>query len=83
MSHSCRVPAVPSGFYQRWRSADVRSPLAPGPTLLATSVAFGVGYAFMKFIATRSCLPFVAHRIALALLVLALPSGGIRRTEQL
>jgi undecaprenyl-diphosphatase len=78
------VPAVlASGFYQLWRSADVGSPVAPGPTVLATVVAFGVGYgvivAFMKYVSTRSYLPFVAYRIALGLLVLALLSAGILR----
>jgi undecaprenyl-diphosphatase len=76
------VPAVfASGFYQLWRSSEVGSPVAPGPTLLATVVAFGVGYgvivAFMKFISTRSYLPFVAYRIALGLLVFALLSIGV------
>ncbi len=76
------VPAVlASGFYQLWRSAEVGSPVAPGPTALATVVAFGVGYvvivAFMKFISSRSYLPFVVYRIALGLLVLALLQLGI------
>lgn len=76
------VPAVlASGFYQLWRSAEVGSPVAAGPTVLATVVAFGVGYvvivAFMKFVTTRSYLPFVAYRIALGLLVLALLQAGV------
>lgn len=76
------VPAVlASGFYQLWRSSEVGSPVAPGPTALATLVAFGVGYfvivAFMKFVSSRSYLPFVAYRIALGLLVLALLWTGV------
>lgn len=76
------VPAVlASGFYQLWRSAEVGSPVAAGPTVLATVVAFGFGYvvivAFMKFVTTRSYLPFVAYRIALGLLVLALLQAGV------
>lgn len=76
------VPAVlASGFYQLWRSAEVGSPVAAGPTALATVVAFGVGYvvivAFMKFISSRSYLPFVAYRIALGLVVLALLQAGV------
>jgi len=76
------VPAVlASGFYQLWRSAEVGSTVAAGPTLLATVVAFGVGYgvivALMRYVSTRSYLPFVAYRIALGLLVLALLSAGI------
>jgi undecaprenyl-diphosphatase len=76
------VPAVlASGFYQLWRSAEVGSPVAPGPTALATVVAFAVSYgvivAFMKFISSRSYLPFVAYRIALGLVVLALLRAGV------
>ena len=76
------VPAVlASGFYQLWRSAELGSPVAPGPTALATLVAFGVGYgvivAFMKFVTTRSYLPFVVYRIALGLVVLALLQVGV------
>lgn len=76
------VPAVlASGFYQLWRSAEVGSAIAPGPTALATLVAFGVGYgvivAFMKFVSTRSYLPFVVYRLALGLLVLALLQAGV------
>jgi undecaprenyl-diphosphatase len=76
------VPAVlASGFYQLWRSADGSSPVAAGPTALATVVAFVVGYgvivAFMKFISSRSYLPFVAYRIALGAIVLALLQAGV------
>lgn len=76
------VPAVlASGFYQLWRSAEIGSPVAPGPTALATLVAFGVGYgvivAFMKFVTTRSYLPFVVYRIVLGILVLALLWTGV------
>ncbi len=70
-----------SGFYQLWRSAEVGSPIAAGPTAMATVVAFGVGYvvivAFMKFVTTRSYLPFVFYRIALGLVVLALLQAGV------
>lgn len=76
------VPAVlASGSYQLWRSAEVGSPVAAGPTALATVVAFSVGYvvivAFMKFISSRSYLPFVAYRIALGFAVLALLQTGV------
>jgi undecaprenyl-diphosphatase len=76
------VPAVlASGFYQLWRSSEVGSPVAAGPTALATVVAFGVGYvvivAFMRFVSSRSYLPFVAYRIALGLVVLALLHFGV------
>ena len=76
------VPAVlASGVYQLRRSAEVGSPIAAGPTALATVVAFGVGYvvivAFMKFISSRSYLPFVAYRIALGVAVLGLLQAGV------
>lgn len=76
------VPAVlASGFYQLWRSWEVGSPIAPGPTALATLVAFCVGYGvivvFLKFVSTRSYLPFVAYRIVLGLGVLALLHFGV------
>ncbi len=75
------VPAVlASGFYQLWRSAEVGSVIPPGPTALATLVAFGVGYGvivvFLKFVSTRGYLPFVAYRIALGMAVLALLQLG-------
>ena len=76
------VPAVlASGFYQLLRSADVGSPVGPGQTALATLVAFVVGYGvivgFMKFVTTRSYLPFVVYRIVLGVVVLALLQLGV------
>lgn len=76
------VPAVlASGFYQLYRSWEVGSPVAPGPTLLATVVAFGVGYGvivvFLKLVSSRGYLPFVAYRIVLGLAVLALLHFGV------
>ncbi|MDV9188695.1 undecaprenyl-diphosphate phosphatase [Streptomyces sp. SR27] len=47
-----------------------------GPTIFATLIAFGVGYAviawFMKFITTKSFMPFVIYRIALGILLFIL-----------
>jgi undecaprenyl-diphosphatase len=76
------VPAVlASGFYQLWRSGGVGGPIAAGPTALATLVAFAVGYAvivaFMKFVSSRSYLPFVAYRIAIGAVLLALLQAGV------
>ncbi|MFV2121371.1 undecaprenyl-diphosphate phosphatase [Streptomyces sp. Act-28] len=52
-----------------------------GPTVFATVVAFGVGYAviawFMKFITTKSFMPFVIYRIALGLVLFALIWLGV------
>ena len=51
------------------------------PTLLATAVAFGVGYAviawFLRYIATHRFTPFVAYRIAAGVGLLALIGTGV------
>jgi undecaprenyl-diphosphatase len=71
------IPAVlASGFYQIYRSLEVGSPVAAGPTALATLVAFAVAYGvivvFLRLVSTRGYMPFVIYRIALGALVLAL-----------
>ena len=76
------IPAVlASGFYQLYRSWEHGSPIAPGPTALATVVAFVVGYGvivwFLKLVSTRSYMPFVVYRIALGLLVFGLLGAGV------
>jgi undecaprenyl-diphosphatase len=75
------VPAVlGSGFYQL---GDIGSgqPAAWGPTILATVVAFGVGYAviawLMAYIKKNSFLPFVLYRFALGALLLVLVFTGV------
>jgi undecaprenyl-diphosphatase len=49
-------------------------------TTIATFVAFLVGYTviawLMKFVQTRSFLPFVIYRVCLGLLIIALLSTG-------
>lgn len=69
------VPAVfASGFYKLFKS--IGDPAAAGPygmgeTMLATFIAFVVGYAviawLMRFITQNSFMPFVWYRIALGL----------------
>lgn len=76
------IPAVlASGFYQLYRSWEHGSPIAPGPTALATLVAFVVGYGvivwFLKLVSTRSYMPFVVYRVALGLLVFGLLGAGV------
>lgn len=76
------IPAVlASGFYQLYRSWEIGSPIPPGPTALATAVAFGVGYGvivlFLRLVSTRDYMPFVYYRIAMGVLVLALLATGI------
>lgn len=52
-----------------------------GPTIFATVIAFGVGYAviawFMKFITTKSFMPFVIYRIILGILLFILVGAGV------
>ncbi len=76
------VPAVfASGFYQLYRSWGVAGPVAPGPTALATLVAFVVGYGvivgFLKLVSTRSFMPFVVYRIVLGGVVFGLLYAGV------
>ncbi|GAA3490733.1 undecaprenyl-diphosphate phosphatase [Streptomyces cremeus] len=74
------IPAVlASGLYEL---KDVgEGHVSWGPTLLATVVAFGVGYAviawFMRFITTKSFMPFVYYRIALGVLLFVLVGMGV------
>lgn len=74
------VPAVmASGLY---KLTDIGGGEAPawGPTILATVVAFGVGYAvvawLMSYIKRHSFLPFVIYRVALGLLLYVLVFTG-------
>jgi undecaprenyl-diphosphatase len=78
------IPAVMgSGFYQLFKSADEPAPGAPGAgaTLIATLVAFVVGYfviiAFLKIVSTFSYTPFVVYRLVLAALVVLLLLTGV------
>ncbi|MGH3948683.1 MAG: undecaprenyl-diphosphate phosphatase [Pseudonocardiaceae bacterium] len=75
------VPAVlGSGIYEL---KDIGNGTAPawGPTVLATVIAFFVGYSviawLMSYIKTRSFLPFVIYRIALGTFVLVLVFTGV------
>lgn len=79
------IPAVMgSGFFQLFRSFGENPP--PGApsgfeTLLATVVAFVVGYVviigFLKLISTRSFRPFVIYRLVLAVVVVILLLTGV------
>jgi undecaprenyl-diphosphatase len=79
------IPAVlGSGFYQLAKSvAAGPEPGSPGAgaTLLATLVAFVVGYlviiAFLKIVSTFSYTPFVIYRLVLAGVVVVLLSTGV------
>lgn len=75
------IPAVlASGLYEATKIGDEAS-VAWGPTILATIIAFGVGLSviawLMRWLSTRSYLPFVVYRIGLGVLVIVLLSSGV------
>ena len=79
------VPAVfGSGLYELKGAigdGDSNAPYTLIETFGATLVAFLVGYAviawLMKFIATKSFMPFIIYRIALGILILILLATGV------
>ncbi|MFD5378384.1 undecaprenyl-diphosphate phosphatase [Streptomyces griseoincarnatus] len=75
------IPAVlASGLFELKDAAD-GGHVTWGPTLFATVIAFVTGYAviawFMKFISTKSFMPFVWYRIALGVVIVALVATGV------
>lgn len=73
------IPAVlASGLFELTEIGEGH--VSWGPTLLATALAFLVAYAviawFMRFISTRSFMPFVVYRILLGLLIFGLIAVG-------
>ncbi|MEU0909901.1 undecaprenyl-diphosphate phosphatase [Streptomyces althioticus] len=75
------IPAVlASGLFELKDAAD-GGHVSWGPTLFATVIAFVTGYAviawFMKFISTKSFMPFVWYRIALGVVIIALVAAGV------
>lgn len=74
------IPAVlASGVYELKDATNGH--VSWGPTLFATVIAFVVGYAviawFMKFITTKSFMPFVVYRVVLGIALFALISLGV------
>jgi undecaprenyl-diphosphatase len=74
------IPAVlGSGFFQAYESLD--GGVAWGPTILATVIAFCVGFAviawLLRYLAHGSFTPFVVYRVVLGLLLLALVGAGV------
>ncbi len=75
------IPAVlASGLYEATKIND-GGPVAWGPTILATVVSFFVGLAviawLLRWVSTRSYLPFVIYRIVAGSLLLLLLSTGV------
>ncbi|MDT0316875.1 undecaprenyl-diphosphate phosphatase [Streptomyces millisiae] len=76
------IPAVlASGGYELTSIGEEGSHVSWGPTILATVVAFVVGYAiiawFMKWVSTRSYMPFVWYRVVIGVVLLALIFFGV------
>ncbi|TRW46214.1 undecaprenyl-diphosphate phosphatase [Georgenia yuyongxinii] len=75
------IPAVlGSGFYKLFTDG-LDGGIEPVPTLIATVVAFVVGYFviiwFLKLVSTRGYLPFVVYRLVLAVVVVVLVLTGL------
>ncbi|MEV0966737.1 MULTISPECIES: undecaprenyl-diphosphate phosphatase [unclassified Streptomyces] len=69
------IPAVlASGVFELKEAGEGH--VSWGPTVFATVIAFAVGYAviawFMKFITTKSFMPFVVYRIILGIVIFVL-----------
>jgi undecaprenyl-diphosphatase len=76
------IPAVlGSGFYQLFKSAGSGGTAGPVPTLVATLVAFGVGYLvivwFLRLISHHTFWPFVLYRLVFAVVIVALLLAGV------
>lgn len=75
------IPAVmASGLFEATKIAD-QEVVSWGPTIVATAIAFCVGYAviawLIRYITSNSYLPFVIYRIGLGVLILVLLSTGV------
>ncbi|MCX4913349.1 MULTISPECIES: undecaprenyl-diphosphate phosphatase [unclassified Streptomyces] len=74
------MPAVLASGTFELKDAAAEGHVAWGPTMFATLIAFGVGYAviawFMKFISHKSFMPFVWYRIVLGIVIIALVTMG-------
>ena len=76
------IPAVVgAGLFQLREIPRGDNAYGWGPTIVATLVAFVVGYAaiawLLRYVSTRSYLPFVLYRIGLGSLTLALLAAGV------
>ncbi|SBW23098.1 Undecaprenyl-diphosphatase [Candidatus Protofrankia californiensis] len=74
------IPAVVLSGLLELRKIGEAGGAGTGPTLLATILAFGVGYAsiagLLKFLVRHSTMVFVTYRVALGSLVLLLVASG-------
>ncbi|MFG2503642.1 undecaprenyl-diphosphate phosphatase [Streptomyces sp. NPDC048441] len=74
------IPAVLASGAFELKDAGEGGHVSWGPTIFATIIAFIVGYAviawFMKFITTKSFMPFVYYRILLGIVLFVLVGMG-------
>ena len=74
------IPAVLASGAFELKDAGEGGHVSWGPTIFATIIAFVVGYAviawFMKFISTKSFMPFVYYRILLGIVLFVLVGAG-------
>jgi undecaprenyl-diphosphatase len=72
-----------SGFYEALKIGDDKN-ASWGPTILATIIAFFVGYAviawLIRYVSHGSFLPFVLYRIGLGTFVFVLLGTGVITT---
>ncbi|MGQ4414708.1 undecaprenyl-diphosphate phosphatase [Streptomyces sp. SAS_269] len=75
------IPAVLASGVFEVKDSVGGGEVAWGPTLFATVIAFASGYAviawFMKWISSKSFMPFVWYRIALGIVIIALVTAGV------
>ncbi|WP_018571156.1 undecaprenyl-diphosphate phosphatase [Streptomyces sp. PsTaAH-124] len=75
------IPAVLASGVFELKDAMETGHVAWGPTLFATVIAFVSGYAviawFMKYISTKSFMPFVWYRVVLGLVIIGLVTAGV------
>jgi undecaprenyl-diphosphatase len=75
------IPAVLASGLFELREIGASEHVEWGPTVLATVIAFVVGYAvirwLIRYVATHTFRPFVVERVVVAVLVLGLLYGGV------
>ncbi|MEV5321258.1 undecaprenyl-diphosphate phosphatase [Streptomyces sp. NPDC052687] len=75
------IPAVLASGLFELKDAMEGGHVSWGPTIFATIIAFGTGYAviawFMKFISTKSFMPFVWYRLVLGVVLIVLVMMGV------
>lgn len=75
------IPAVLASGLFELKDALESDHVSWGPTIFATVIAFGSGYAviawFMRYISSKSFMPFVWYRVVLGAVIIALVSAGV------